>query len=235
MGQSSGSSDPPEPAVIAASLPSSAKSEYQRSGQDPYRLDGVSAGTRNTSGVSYVDGGEPYYNQPSQTSAAANVPVNAQQQQHFLGHEPAASYDPPADNHSTYGDWMAPAAAGVAGAGVGAAAVATHRPSGHPNDAATQAQNQASEEPKAVHNVNAGAFSTNTSALHEHTAGHDDVVGGTTVSQVPTDSAAAVIPLAGNENEGAHETGAFFPRVVRHDTEMSVSNLHIPGEFPKRT
>lgn len=29
-----------------------------------------------------------------------------------------------------------------------------------------------------------------------------------------------------------HPTGALFPTVVRHDTSMTVSDLHIPGEFP---
>lgn len=39
--------------------------------------------------------------------------------------------------------------------------------------------------------------------------------------------------LGGNERVGAHETGT-FPRVIRHDTSLSVSALHIPGEFPAR-
>ena len=38
-------------------------------------------------------------------------------------------------------------------------------------------------------------------------------------------------PLGGNEAKGAHLTGSFFPRVVRHDTNLSISNLHVPGEF----
>lgn len=38
--------------------------------------------------------------------------------------------------------------------------------------------------------------------------------------------------LGGLERKGAHETGAIFPRVIRHDTDMSVSQLHVPGEFP---
>lgn len=38
--------------------------------------------------------------------------------------------------------------------------------------------------------------------------------------------------LGGLEGKGAHETGRF--PVVRHDTDMSVSALHVPGEFPRR-
>lgn len=40
--------------------------------------------------------------------------------------------------------------------------------------------------------------------------------------------------LGGNERIGAHETGQLFPRVIRHDTNLSVSALHVPGEFPAR-
>lgn len=40
--------------------------------------------------------------------------------------------------------------------------------------------------------------------------------------------------LGGNERVGAHETGELFPRVIRHDTSLSVSALHVPGEFPSR-
>jgi hypothetical protein len=40
--------------------------------------------------------------------------------------------------------------------------------------------------------------------------------------------------LGGLESRGAHETGHIFPSVVRHNTDISVSQLHVPGEFPKR-
>ncbi|KAF2208444.1 hypothetical protein CERZMDRAFT_118819 [Cercospora zeae-maydis SCOH1-5] len=44
-------------------------------------------------------------------------------------------------------------------------------------------------------------------------------------------SVPASSPLGGNEAHGAHETGQIFPRVIRHDTNLSISNLHVPGEF----
>lgn len=50
-----------------------------------------------------------------------------------------------------------------------------------------------------------------------------------------TPRAEASDSLGGLEREGAHETGAIFPKVVRHDTDMSVSQLHVPGEFPPAT
>lgn len=40
--------------------------------------------------------------------------------------------------------------------------------------------------------------------------------------------------LGGLESKGAHETGQVFPAVVRHNTDISVSQLHVPGEFPKK-
>ncbi|KAK5114371.1 hypothetical protein LTR62_002623 [Meristemomyces frigidus] len=39
--------------------------------------------------------------------------------------------------------------------------------------------------------------------------------------------------LDGLEGANARETGRFVP-VVRHNTDMSVSALHVPGEFPRR-
>lgn len=36
--------------------------------------------------------------------------------------------------------------------------------------------------------------------------------------------------LGGLERTGAHETGK-FPTVIRHDTDISISKLHVPGEF----
>lgn len=41
--------------------------------------------------------------------------------------------------------------------------------------------------------------------------------------------------LGGQEAKGAHETGHIFPKVIRHDTDMSVSQLHVPGEFPEKS
>ncbi|GIZ48094.1 hypothetical protein CKM354_001116700 [Cercospora kikuchii] len=52
-------------------------------------------------------------------------------------------------------------------------------------------------------------------------------------SELTTDSLSgpASPPLSGNEAQGAHETGQLFPRVIRHDTNLSISKLHVPGEF----
>ncbi|KAF2835785.1 hypothetical protein M501DRAFT_980957 [Patellaria atrata CBS 101060] len=34
-------------------------------------------------------------------------------------------------------------------------------------------------------------------------------------------------------NKGVHETGEFFPPIIRQNTDISISQLHIPGEYPK--
>ena len=49
-----------------------------------------------------------------------------------------------------------------------------------------------------------------------------------------TNTSTATPGLGGLERQGAHETGRFFPSIVRHDTNMSISALHVPGEYPKR-
>ncbi|WPG97925.1 Phosphatidylinositol 4,5-bisphosphate-binding protein SLM2, protein [Acrodontium crateriforme] len=51
-----------------------------------------------------------------------------------------------------------------------------------------------------------------------------------TVSTRPT-SVAPTSVLSGREREGARETGHIFPSVIRHNTDMSVSKLHVPGEY----
>lgn len=55
------------------------------------------------------------------------------------------------------------------------------------------------------------------------------VAGSSDLSAAPLDGA-----LGGLESRGAHETGHIFPSVVRHNTDISVSQLHVPGSFPKR-
>lgn len=55
------------------------------------------------------------------------------------------------------------------------------------------------------------------------------LAGSSDIPVSPTDGG-----LGGLESRGAHETGHIFPSVVRHNTDMSVSQLHVPGEFPKK-
>nr|POE96979.1 phosphatidylinositol 4,5-bisphosphate-binding protein slm1 [Quercus suber] len=297
-------SDEDTAAVAAVVLPGALSHDYsQQDKNDPYRLPGVpsrvqtraipsdanagydgtgSAGFAKQSGLS---------TEPVQTQAY-NLPVGAQQpfttnQQSFLGDQPAAAIGQPAVRHdSSYGDWLAPAAAGVAGIGagaVGAEAYRHHQQQQQQDDAAV-AQTQVPDTavptttpegptsgvtalddgdrvlvaqptgmPTAAILPVASLPSTTTSAdtappISQVLAPESATVTTTavrpepfsfpsTISQLPASSSAIDPPhaLGGNEAEGAHETGHLFPRVVRHDTSLSVSKLHVPGEFPKQT
>lgn len=195
-------------------------------GKDPYHMAGVRSASAYTSDTANTSGAGTYMNYenpseqqtaPVQTQSYAlptepAQPVNQQQPSSFLGGEPAND-DSLARHNSQYGNWMAPAAAGVAGAGAGAVGMDAYRR--HQQDAAvpeTDAIDHAKKE--AVPQEDASATPT-----QESSAG----VGN-----------ASAIPLGGKEAEGAHETGEFFPRVVRHDTDISVSHLHVPGKFPRQ-
>lgn len=63
------------------------------------------------------------------------------------------------------------------------------------------------------------------------------------VGQVLADASDEAVPVSGQtpvttsatgEKEHFHQTGHIFPSVLRHDTDMSVSQLHVPGEFTPR-
>lgn len=41
--------------------------------------------------------------------------------------------------------------------------------------------------------------------------------------------------LEDGPSRGLHKTGHMFPSVLRHDTSTSISQLHVPGEFPPTT
>ena len=249
--QTSSSNDSEDPGrdatAMAGALPGSMQSEYHRNGQDPYRLDGVSAGTRTvynggTEGGdgSYFDGRMPSPEQArSQPVPEQPVPEQQPQQQSFLGGEPADPVEPLARHNSSYGDWMAPTAAGVAGAGAGAAGVEAYRR--HQEDApvpmtdgeAPQVPGNSDRRSNPPDSGNFVAFGSNTSAaqpqIDADRAVEPDQPAATASSTMPP-----VGGLGGNEIDGAHETGSVFPKIIRHDTDMSISALHVPGEYPRR-
>lgn len=182
-------------------------------GKDPYHMDGVrsaSAYTANTSGAgTYVDYENPApQTAPVQTQVAQ--PVNQQQptSSSFLGGGDL-------DRHtSSYGDWMAPAAASVAGAGIGAVGADAYRR--HQQDAVVP-------QTDVIDHANVAPVEAPKEVVPTAPAASTTGVGDV-----------AAIPLGGHEKEGAHETGQFFPQVVRHDTDISVSRLHVPGQFPRQ-
>jgi hypothetical protein len=233
--------------------------------------------------------------QPQQVPAQQNVvpsiepPQQQQQQQSFLGREPA-NVPPQASlaRHTTedYGEWMAPAAVGAAGLGAGGVGAAAHRhrqlqqntpaATNSPQhdvipppavaveptnvedhhllgDLQTTTANRVSPSSSVRTRSSASpALTVRASAIHgssiDTRALGEDALAAAAIPaphpapnpKLPSSSASpnhprappASPPLAGNEREGARATGHFFPSVVRHNTGLSISRLHVPGEFP---
>lgn len=219
---------------MSGAIPGSNQHEYARDGQDPYRLEGVTAGTATATGYEGVDSYFDSTPLPDQQRQLEAEP----QQKSFLVYQPTGQPDPSADHNSQYGDWMAPAAAGVAGAGVGAAAVGAyeHQKQDVVVPPTSELPPEVPEKSKRRSSIssdeNISAFGANGAATEAQVIAErpkDPAIPLATASPTTAGS------LGGMEREGAHETGAIFPKVIRHDTEMSVSQLHIPGEYPKQT
>lgn len=206
--------------------------------------------------------------QPATTYQQAQ-PVQAPAQQSFepaqaRGLDSADSSALPRDpdpRHSSYGNWMAPAALG-AGAGVAGTAAYNHM-NNKEDDIQQQQQQQQPLQPETgvagsrglEDSLPAAPAPTTTSstnniipipAYNNADMPNEQITntasaGPTTLNYgpAPTTAAAATTTdkgttLGGQEAAGAHETGHIFPSVVRHDTDISVSQLHVPGSFPKR-
>jgi hypothetical protein len=144
-------------------------------------------------------------------------------------------------HNSTYGDWMAPAAGVAAAGGLGAAAY--------------QHQHQGQQQQQHQHPLGTSEITTMGTAP---TMSTHPPIPPNTVTEMPTHSTpeAAVnkdnsflardeaVPSAAASSEVAnggsgsgsgsvmHPTGHIFPSVMRHDTDISVSDLHVPGEYP---
>lgn len=248
---SSGSSEP-EPEAIGAvgAIPGSSQHNYSASKGDPYRMDGVPSSTR----PSYEEPRQPAAQRelaqrqaelsqqpnnvppPTQTAGGPPFPSAAQpvEQEHpaFANGAPGSSLA----RHPTeqYGDWMAPVAAGVAGAGAGTLGTEAYRR--HQQDAAVPEDAQAKEEKHGVLPQTTAQWGGDTTDSSDNAnaanAGVAPAVGGgKSPGEILRDAQGR---LGGLEGRGAHETGK-FPTVVRHDTDMSISALHVPGQFPKKT
>lgn len=140
----------------------------------------------------------------------------------------------PIRHESVYGDWMAPAAAGTATGIIGSEAY--HRSQDPTITGETFENPRTPPEPPTPAQVN------NTIAYNA-TKDYVDTSSGSgpseaSASTVPTSITGSGMAEAGNgldglgglEKDGAAPTGRIFP-VVRHNTDMSVSQLHVPGEY----
>ncbi|KAF1982063.1 hypothetical protein K402DRAFT_424907 [Aulographum hederae CBS 113979] len=148
----------------------------------------------------------------------------------------------PVRQNSDYGDWMAPAAGGAA---IGAGAVAAGE-YGHGRG------KQVEEAPTNSPSFNAPAVYQPTSSATEtrdfDATGEKPVTVATAtsgesaagVSTAPTSLSGVSSSVADegvdkqSRGTGLKETGTIFPSVLRHDTDMSVRDLHVPGEWGSR-
>ncbi|KAH0382010.1 hypothetical protein KCU92_g6647, partial [Aureobasidium melanogenum] len=179
-----------------------------------------------------------------------DVPISPVEQPQSLAPQAAK----PMRQNTNYSDWMAPAAVGV---GAGVLGTEAYRHQQNKNLSSTNPiseEQQTPYEDERPRDLTGGhptmpttndAATTNPSAF----AANNGISGATYTSTAPlpvmipsssnhgaeTPGAQSTDGLGGLESEGAHETGNFFPKVVRHDTDMSVSKLHVPGEFPPAT
>ncbi|KAF2176418.1 hypothetical protein K469DRAFT_743020 [Zopfia rhizophila CBS 207.26] len=183
-------------------------------------------------------------------------PPTAQNQTHYYAnleptaHQPVPAQAPPPQqptysnplhierHESKYGDWMAPVAGGVAAGAVGAEAY--HHQQNQELKSEQHPLNHSKATPIAnstvVPNYNAPTAAPNVS---------EPVSATSTVSTMPSstndqsflDEAESVPAAASSKavNGGVvfRDTGQVFPAVMRHNTDVSVSDLHVPGQYPK--
>ena len=220
---------------MAGGIASSTPQEYALTGEDPYRLDGVSAGTRPTTAYSGVEGS--YFERTPSPEQTRNLDVEPQQvHQPFLVPQSVDRRDLPAEQGVASNDWIAPVAAGV-GVG-GLAAAAAQAPAEHePAEIVKTPEEEKPEVPEKSSLRSSppeSAVVVGEIPVSRETTGAN-VVALPTAASTNTTHGATTADLGGLESEGAHETGRIFPKVIRHDTDMSISQLHVPGKFPKQS
>ena len=239
MGQSSASSEPDCEAIAAsgglagAGVLLGSSQAYAHNGEDPYRLDGVSAGTRTVSAYSGIEGS--YFEPTRSTEPRRDIGPEPQlhpQQPSFLEAPPADQQHLPAEQGVASSDWIAPVAAGVGVAGMAAVAVGAHSEKDQGEIVMPPAEEKPEVPEKSSLRSTPPDSVTHHTATEHSTQGEDLTVAGPT--STTTHSATTGGELGGLESEGARETGAVFP-MIRHDTNMSISQLHVPGKFPKQT
>jgi hypothetical protein len=140
----------------------------------------------------------------------------------------------PIERHeSTYGEWMAPAAGGAAAGALSAEAYHRHdaqEQAAPPSEAFAQAP-----QPNQTFNSDLPIFAPVPS-------GSASLTNSTLPSSFPSSAndekqsflvGTEVAPAAISSKP--QETGQVFPGVTRQNTDFSVSDLHVPGEYPKKS
>ncbi|KAK8181963.1 hypothetical protein HDK77DRAFT_454742 [Phyllosticta capitalensis] len=133
---------------------------------------------------------------------------------------------------TTYQDWLAPSAGAAAGA-VGAAAYYKQKGGDQPGIAEedmkpagvasrTPLERQNSSFAPTVDSEGAFVAATNVASNETTNSRHDTVTAG--IAEAPATS----------KTGDSQPNGNSFPSINRSDTDYSVSNLHIPGEYPRQ-
>ncbi|ORY15889.1 hypothetical protein BCR34DRAFT_155557 [Clohesyomyces aquaticus] len=192
---------------------------------------------------SYAPPPQQSYAPPPQQSYAPS-PQQQTYAQMPVQQDPFPSNPPTIQRHeSTYGDWMAPAAGGVAAGALGVEAYLQHQQ----HQQQEMEQQPLTEENQAIPNGNPTAISIAppVGMPEPVTTASDPASIPTTLSAAPTSTKdesflveaeavpAAVSSKPVNGGPVSKDAGSAFPKMMRHNTDMSVSDLHVPGEYPK--
>jgi hypothetical protein len=181
------------------------------------------------------------YSQPVSSPAHASTSYQPTVPQQPIPSQPILDADlPPIERHnSAYGEWMTPVAGGAAAGGLAAAAYSQHQQHQEP-----QVQQQPFVDPSS--SVISNAESLSTSNATEMPASPVPGNPGQEIqapqpiplvekSFLGSDEAVPAAASSNVLNGGPvlRETGHGFPPMMRHSTDISISDLHVPGEYPR--
>ncbi|GAB7352181.1 hypothetical protein MBLNU459_g2660t3 [Dothideomycetes sp. NU459] len=271
--------------AVAADIGDRAQKEAIAKAADPNTVtEGYAQPAREQYDLNPVDRFDPTHDQhqPTATQTFAlplqsEAPVSQVQPEPVSPLAQPSNFSPaqPSRQHTNYGEWMAPAAAGVGAGVIGSEAYrhhnaqkptlaedteptgdrnvnpttgspvpvmtttntiphssSMHLPVTEPIPTPSEGYGRSLSSAEAVPTPAAEMLPTsNTGATHAGAFQDNSGISGA-VSSNPSTVEYGINGLGGLERQGAHETGVLFPKVIRHDTDMSVSQLHVPGEFP---
>lgn len=246
---------------MGGALPGTTSLAFGGDGEDPYRLDGVTAGTRRVSEYTW-DEREGPYNDRMALPTFWREPPTGQLREPFSADQPADRGVPPIE-HDTTGEWIAPVATGATGAVGGVAALEAYAEKEQRLEA-TQAESEVPQVPEKSEQWISPAASEQMAAIDARptasVAEADEAVAKPThpwvaAMQAPLPEETTVLnhsvtnsahPWLATmqapppekptvpESESADVPDEPSSTIVRQDTNMSISQLHVPGEFPKR-
>ncbi|OCK86208.1 hypothetical protein K432DRAFT_388029 [Lepidopterella palustris CBS 459.81] len=162
--------------------------------------------------------------------------------------QPIYPNNPPniARHNSSYGDWMAPAAGGAAAGGLAAEAYRRRQqkqqhdpelssPTQEPTPTTAPVSRSEVPAPVPLTHVPPSEPASLTSTISTISTS----ISSDTIPKKPPLDMADTAPVAASSSTymsgetPMHEMGQIFPTVMRHNTDISVSDLHVPGQYPK--